>query len=115
MGFFKKITRAVSRVAKLAKVTAPLWSSFIPGGSIAAKLMSRTGIGAGSGANPLGKIMAGIHQVKGLRPRGVPGAILNRRRTTLRRAGRINQTTYRRQLALRQAWFRKMRRLRRAS
>ena len=35
MGFLRKIKKAVKGVAKIAIKTAPLWSSFVPGGGFA--------------------------------------------------------------------------------
>lgn len=77
MGFFKKLTKGLGKVAKLAKVTAPIWSSFIPGGSIATSLIS-----GAAGAGKLGKVVraarTGISAAQQLQahksaPKGYPG------------------------------------------
>lgn len=41
MGFFSGIKKALKKVTKVAIKTAPLWSSFVPGGSIATGIISR--------------------------------------------------------------------------
>lgn len=43
MSFFGKLKKAFKKVTKVAVKTAPIWSSFVPGGSIAAKLVDRGG------------------------------------------------------------------------
>lgn len=41
MGFLKKIKKVVKKVAKVAIKTAPIWSSFIPGGGFAMTLLKQ--------------------------------------------------------------------------
>lgn len=47
MSFFSKIGGALKKVVKVGVQTAPLWSSFIPGGSIATGIIARVASGAG--------------------------------------------------------------------
>ena len=77
MGLFKKLKKGLGSVLKVAKVTAPIWSSFIPGGSIATSLIS-----GAAGGGKLGKVAniarQGITAAKRLQslksaPRGGPG------------------------------------------
>lgn len=43
MGFFKGLKKKLKGVIKIAVKTAPLWSSFIPGGSVVGNIISRVG------------------------------------------------------------------------
>ncbi len=43
MGFFSKLKKKLKGVVKLGIKTAPLWSSFVPGGSIAGKFLQGGG------------------------------------------------------------------------
>lgn len=48
MGFGKRLKRLAAKAVKVVAKTAPLWSNFIPGGSIAGKLLGHAGtIGSG--------------------------------------------------------------------
>lgn len=74
MGFLKKLKKGLSKVAKIAKVTAPLWSSFVPGGSIVGNLIA----GTGKGGKVLGGIRQGLSMAKQVQARksvgkGAPG------------------------------------------
>jgi len=61
VGFFKKLKKAVSKVVKIGVKTAPLWSSFIPGGSIAAKLATGGKLGKVAGLVAKGRALAARH------------------------------------------------------
>lgn len=73
MGLFKKIKKAVKKVAKIALKTAPIWTSFIPGGSIVGNVISRVtqarekvmgvkkALGLGRAAAARGQPTAGSH------------------------------------------------------
>lgn len=41
MGLFRKLKKAIKKVAKVAIKTAPVWSSFIPGGSALGQVISK--------------------------------------------------------------------------
>lgn len=64
MSFFKKLRKAFSRVTKLAVKTAPIWSSFIPGGSIAAKV-----VGGSGKLGKVGRLVSRVRQVAARHPR----------------------------------------------
>ena len=64
MSFFSKIGKKLKGLAKIAIKTAPLWSSFIPGGSIAGKLLQGGKMGGKLGG--LMKVARGVSKARGL-------------------------------------------------
>lgn len=117
MGFLKKIKKAVKSVVKVAKVTAPLWSSFIPGGSIASSILGGQKLGGVQrAAAPIYDVMSEVppmpHPVK---PRGVRASSLYRRSSAVRTRRRVVGRAYGASLNRRSRAVRLSRRARRAA
>jgi hypothetical protein len=133
MGLFRSIKKAVKKVAKVAIKTAPIWSSFIPGASVAGKFLGAAGkvrqfVQAMPRAGPHHYDPSQQIQLESERFleaqfvrarkrvgfRGLRGRTLRRRSSTSRVRRRVQSTAWRRGVAIRAHELRLGARVRRA-